>query len=117
MIREEVVIPVIVGDDPLLLLRIQKRVGGALVPYDLTNVDEIEFIVRAKSSDPVPMATYRLSEGAVTKIAAEVGRFSVQLEGANYSSEPIHHRRYQVRCREVGHWTTVMAGQLALKAV
>jgi len=115
MIREEVTIPVMVGDDPLLLLRIQKRQAGTTLPYDLSNVDEIEFIVRAKTGDTTPMATYRLSNGQVSKVDEAKGRIAVQIIGADIDNPPIQHRRYQVRLREVGLWRTVMAGQLALK--
>lgn len=117
MIFDEVTIPVPVGDDPLLLLRVQKRVSTGLVPYDLSNVDEIEFIVREKTGDEAPLTVYRLTSEDVVITEPLQGRFTVQVRGEDISKRPYTHRRYQVRVREVGLWTTVMAGQLALKAV
>lgn len=119
MIAAETAIPIIYGDDPLVALRVQKRVGSALTPYDLTDATEIEFQVKP-SAQGEPIKVYNLA-GGVSKTDAPQGRFSVQMLAADIQGETpagqIPTRRYRVRVQEAGLWRTVMAGPLPQKVV
>lgn len=113
-IKSEVAISVAEGDDPLLRLRVWVlNLDGTRSPYDFTNAEEVEFVVKKGVSTPDSGAdhTYTMTnDGGVTVVdPPSDGRLDVQVE-SGHIPEGSGNRRYKVRATKNGKKETCMAG-------
>ncbi len=122
MIKRETTIIIPERNDPLLRLRfwvVDESVNPPVrTPYDLTNSQQIEFIVKSgvATDDSDATVVYTLSGGAIQIVSpATDGQITVQVLAADLATLKTGSFRFRVDVVKNGLRDTLMAGPFVIK--
>jgi len=117
MIRDEVPITVIEGNDPLLAIHVdQETTAGVVSSYDFTAATEIKFVIKkgVAVADAQALASYTKTLAQVVVVGSpSAGNLTVQILAAALATPGVY--RYRLDVTKAGKIETIMMGPFIIQ--